>query len=489
MTLGAAPSAWLLLVQPLQSLWFDPQGQPSPEAPPARHTVRVVADLIEETHVTIAVPALMGSERQGLIQVQLNSQLPDMPLRTTWQTAASQPLLPKAFALQAMGVASPALQSALDAELEVQRPLQGVWSLSYLMAHWVQRRKGLSTAGWLFLCLSVPYGLRMVLLDNGVPVFSRLLLDTDPAQQATEVGLTLKYLADNRVLARFAQVGLVLLQPAAGLAEALEAQGHTVVLRHGGNTDGGVLAEVLALAGPRAPGQLASNTQRRYFLARQARQGLTWGGGLLVLGGLVAVAVQGQAVMARLNQTQQAQQLAIGMEAEAQRIQQAIVASGVDTSLMRVAIEVKERELSASIRPTEPLWLLGQLMQGQPQAELQRTELSLVANPCGGATAGGPAAPRPTSPSGTTQATAQEWSFEIRADERLSPRTRLALLEHIGQTVRTWPAWQVLVDPVQAESGAVIASAPDGTGAASAWRWCLAPAAPPQGETAPGGGT
>ena len=90
MTLGAAPSAWLLLVQPLQSLWFDPQGLPSPEAPPARRTVRVVADLIEETHVTIGVPALMGSDRQGLIQVQLNSQLPDMPLRTTWQTAADR---------------------------------------------------------------------------------------------------------------------------------------------------------------------------------------------------------------------------------------------------------------------------------------------------------------------------------------------------------------------------------------------------------------
>lgn len=127
-------------------------------------------------------------------------------------------------------------------------------------------------------------------------------------------------------------------------------------------------------------------------------------------------------------------------------------------------------------------------MQGQPQAELQRTELSLVANPCGGTTAGGPAPPRPT-PTGMTPATAQEWSFEMRAGEALSPRARQALLDQLGHTVRNWPAWQVLVDPVQAESGAVIASTPGGAGAASAWRWCLVPATPSQDAAALGSGT
>jgi hypothetical protein len=364
------------------------------------------------------------------------------------------------------------------------------------MAHWVQRRKNLSAAGWLFMCLSLPYGVRMVLLDDGVPVFSRLLLDTDPRQQATEVGLTLKYLVDNRVLARFVQVGLVLLQPGLGLAEALEAQGQTVALRDNGTAPGSVLAEVLALAGPQAPGQLASDMQRRYFLAQQAQRGLKWGAGLLMVGGLIALFVQAQDVMARLSQTQQAQQLATGMDAEAQRIQQAIVASGVDTSLMRVAIEVKERELQAGVQPTEPLWHLGQLMQNQPQAELQRTELALVASPCGGATAGAPGGPapvpapsRPPAPPGVPEITTLEWSFEIRAGEGLSPRTRQNLLDRLGQGVRAWPAWQVLIDPVQAESGAVIASTPGGAGAASTWRWCLTPVAPPEGVPAVGSGT
>ena len=67
--------------------------------------LRVVADLIEETHVRIEVPGIMGADRSSFIQVQLQALLPDVPLRATWEGAAQQPLLPKPFALHAVGVA------------------------------------------------------------------------------------------------------------------------------------------------------------------------------------------------------------------------------------------------------------------------------------------------------------------------------------------------------------------------------------------------
>ena len=49
----ATPAAGVLLVQPLQALWLDATGQTQPVPPPADQPVRVVADLIEETHVVI----------------------------------------------------------------------------------------------------------------------------------------------------------------------------------------------------------------------------------------------------------------------------------------------------------------------------------------------------------------------------------------------------------------------------------------------------
>ena len=73
----ATPAAGVLLVQPLQALWLDATGQTQLVPPPADQPVRVVADLIEETHVAVEVPPLMGSDRSGFIQVQLQNLLPE----------------------------------------------------------------------------------------------------------------------------------------------------------------------------------------------------------------------------------------------------------------------------------------------------------------------------------------------------------------------------------------------------------------------------
>lgn len=478
---SSAPAAGWLLVQPLQSQWLDAAGQPLPAPPAADQPVRVVADLIEETHVLIEVPALMGSDRSGFIQVQMQTLLPDVPLRATWQTSASQPLLSKAFSLHAVGVASQTLQDALEQEVERQRPVQGVWPLSYLMAHWASRQKALPTQGWQLLCLALSHGLRMVLLSSGVPVFSRLLLDLDPAQQAIEVALTLKYLADNRVIDRAAVPGVVLMQPDAVLAQALQTQGVQVSPPIAPRSAHGALADVLALAGDKTPGQLAPPDVRRYFLARQARQALTVVGVVVALGGLWMVVAQAMAVLTQMEQTDQWQQQASEMTHTAQTIQQGIAASGVNTSLMRLAIEVKQRELQAGVDLPASLYLLGQLMQSQPQAELVRTELSLVPSVCGGAqpvgAAGAPPAPPPPQPTGQAGAEAAqvEWQFEIRPATSLSPRVRQQLLDDLGKTVRGWSAWQVRMDPVQAASGAVIASSQTGAAPGGEWRWCLSP--------------
>jgi hypothetical protein len=149
---------------------------------------------------------------------------------------------------------------------------------------------------------------------------------------------------------------------------------------------------------------------------------------------------------------------------------------------MRLAIEVKQRELQAGIDQPAALMRLGQLMQAQPQAELLRSELSLVPSACGGAQSASGAAPfQPPPADGQAGAeTAQvEWQFEIRPAIGLSPRTRQQVLDALGKAVRDWHDWQVRQDPVQSASGAVIASNQAGGGPGAEWRWCLSPAPPP----------
>lgn len=488
---SATPAAGVLLVQPLQALWLDAAGQAQPVPPPADQPVRVVADLIEETHVAVEVPPLMGSDRSGFIQVQLQNLLPEVPLQAMWQTQASHPWLPKAFQINAVGVASQALQTALDEAVAQQRPVQGVWPLSYLMAQWAGKQAALKSAAWLLLCLALPHGLRMVLLKQGVPVFSRLLLDLDPQQQALEISLTLKYLADNRVLDRTVQPGVVPMQPDTVLAQALKAYGVVVLPPVASTSAHGVLADVLALATGNTPGQLAPSPLRRYFLLRQANQGLKLAGAVLAVGGAWIIFGQVQTVMTQMDQTSQWQQQARQIAQAAQTIQQSIAASGVDTSLMRLAIEVKQRELQAGIDLPAALLQLSQLMQAQPQAELVRTELALVSSVCGGApplAVGGAvpvppvAPPLPAGQVGGGGGAQMEWQFEIRPALGLSPRARQQVLDALGTVVRTWPGWRLHSDPVQSASGAVIASNQASSGPGAEWRWCLSPTPKPAGQ-------
>lgn len=483
----ASARSGLLLVQPLQAQWHDAAGLPLAQPPAAHVPVRVVADLIEETHVRIEVPALMGSDRAGFIQVQFQTLLPDVPLRATWQPASRQPLLPKAFALNAVGVSSQPLRALLDAQSQQQRPLEGVWTLSYLMARWAGLQHGLPASGWLFLCLALPYGMRMVLLHDHVPVFSRLLLDLDPQQQVQEVGQTLKYLVDTRVLDRAASPGVVLMQPDPGFAEALQAQGLNLLppvpVRH----PRGVLAEVLALAHGRTPGQLAPTELRRHFLAGKARQALHLAGAALALVAVAGLYQQAHGVLDSMQQARHAQQQAVALNQTAQALRQGIASSGMDIALLRLAMQVRESELQPGIALPEPLWRLGQLLQAQPQADLLRMEMALVPQACASAPADAGQQPAAQVESSKTWT---QWSFEIRPSPGLLPRARQALLDDLGRGVAGWKEWKVLADPARAESGAVIAGGQMGTAdSAGAWRWCLAPRAEQEGAVTEGAGS
>jgi hypothetical protein len=480
MTLRSTSRTHLLLVNPAQAQWLDGRGQALPAPPGAATGVRVVADLVEETHVRIEVPGLMGGDRQSYIQVQYQALLPDVALHASWEGASAQPLLPKPFALHAVGVSSSALMGQLDALVQAQHPIEGVWTLSYLLAHWAVRQAHLPRPGWLLLCLCLPYGMRMVLLHDRVPVFSRLLLETEPELQAREVALTLKYLADNRTIGRDTRPQVLPMDASPELGQSLQNQGLALLPAVAPRKAASLLAEVLAQAGQRAPGQLAAAGVRRHHLAQRARQGLRVATVVVLLAGLAGLALQGQALLGGAEQSRARVQQAASMEAQAQALRQDLAQRQINVPLLRLALDVKRLELQQGLDPVQPLWMLGQLLQAHPQAQLVRTEQALRAQACPGAQAAGSEAAAVVPGDAPLRA---EWQFEIRPEGGLLPRQRQALLEALGQSVAAWPQWRVKSDPVRLESATALAGGQNATtdAAASAWRWCLGPRAAADG--------
>ena len=484
MTARNSSSSSLVLVNPLQAQWFSDRGEAMP--PPQSHlsSVRVVADLVEENHVAIKVPGIVGRDRHSFIEGQYQALLPDVALRGAWEPASKHPVLPRPFGLHAVGVSSPTLTVQLDTLSKAAHPIVGVWTLSYLMAYWASRQAALASQSWLLLCLGLPYGMRMVLLHHGAPVFSRLLLADDPAMQAQEVGQTLKYLTDNRFIERDVRPAVLPLDLAPAAHEALQVQGLNMLTPAVPRLAGGMLADVLALAGPRAPGNLASLALRRDHLAHRTRQGLRLLIGVVLLAGVGGLLFQGKSLLDSMAQSRGQQQQVTQVTAESQAIRDDLAKRNINVPLLRLAMEVQQQELQSGVDPVEQLWRLGQLLKAHPHAKLIRTEQALREQACPNLQVKDGEDPAAVAPEISTLQT--EWQFDVRPSADLLPRQRQALLESLAKTVASWPQWQVKTNPEQQESASAmtggLGSAIDRSG--TDWHWCLVTKTPDATSTA-----
>jgi hypothetical protein len=473
MTARNSSSSSLVLVNPLQAQWFSDRGEAMPPSQSHLSSVRVIADLVEENHVAIKVPGIVGRDRHSFIEGQYQALLPDVALRGAWEPASKHPLLPRPFALHAVGVSSPTLTAKLDALSKAGHPIEGVWTLSYLMAHWAARQVALASQSWLLLCLGLPYGMRMVLLHHGAPVFSRLLLADDPAMQAQEVGQTLKYLTDNRIIERDVRPAVLPLDLAPVALESLQVQGLNMLTPAVPRLGGGMLADVLALAGSRAPGNLASLALRRDHLAQRTRQALRLLTGVVLLAGVAGLLLQAKSLLDDVAQSRVQQQQVTQVTAEAQAIRDDLAQRNINVPLLRLAMEVQQQELQSGVDPVEQLWQLGQLLKDHPHAQLIRTEQALREQACPNLQVQDGGDPTAEAPETSTLQT--EWQFDVRPSADLLPRQRQALLESLAKTVASWPQWQVKTNPEQQESASALTG---GLGsaidrAAADWRWCL----------------
>ncbi len=463
----------VLLVQPLDTQWMDPQGSPLPAPPQTDRPAHVVVDLMEETHVQVDVPSMMLSDRKGFVDFNLQSKLPDVQARTIWPTGSLASPLPKAFTLNAVGVASDRLKNLLDQMAVDGRPLVGAWTLSYLMAHWASKRKELPRQGAVFLCLSLSYGMRVVLLQDQVPVFSRLLLAADADALGEDLLQTMQYLVDSRILSRDVPPSFVLLDAAQGLPTALFSRG-LVVLPVSEQFNRGVLRQVLALAKAGSPGQVATVFQRRVRLAAQLRQVVLVLSALAGIGLAMTAYGEVQRVFDKALQASQWNDQTTSLNLRAQQVRKKIADSGADVSLMRLTSEVQRTELSDPIRPDALFWQLGQLLQAHPNVILAEVAFAASATPCATASLSVPVQAKRggVAPAGTTLTKSQtEWRFQLNAVRTLSPRSRQEELINVGRAVAEWSDWEVASDPVRPAGTVAISS--QQAGDANVWSWCL----------------
>lgn len=468
-------SAGLALINPLRTQWYSRRGDPvDPPATPL-DSVRVIVDLVEEAHVCIKVPGIVGRDRKSFIDGQLQALLPDVPLKGTWMATSRHPLLPKPFSLHAMGVASPALTQQLEEMCLATHPIDGVWSLSYLMAKWAAGQDLLSGVDWALLCLSMPHGMRLVLLHKATPVFTRLLLITDATALAQEVSQTLKYLVDNRIMERDVRALIVPMDAAAEFVQDLQRAGLTLRPPVVSQRPGGMLVEVMMLAGPAAPGNLADLRLRRYHLANRAR---TWVRALtagILVAGVAGLLLHARSLLDAKAQADQQRLQAVELAQAAQAIRDDMAGSQINIPLLRLVQAVQTQHLGQAVDPVEQLWLLAGMMNGHPKAHLLRTEQSLSDSPCPDLGA------NPQEQALTPQAAALTlaWQFDVRPDASLTPRERRALLGSLVKVVQGWTGWVVRTSPERQENDLPLAG---GQGAAQGvdqaatdWRWCLVP--------------
>lgn len=463
----------VLFLQPLDSQWLDTRGNALPEPPAVGLSAHVVVDLMEETHVQVDVPSMMLNDRRGFVDFHLQSKLPDVLTRTTWPTGSLSSPLPKAFTLNAVGVASERLQTLLDQMAVDGRPLVGAWTLSYLMAHWANRRKEVPRRGAVFLCLTMKHGMRVVLLKDQVPVFSRLLMATDADALGEDLVQTLRYLVDSRVIDRDVTPSFVLLDATPGLYNALSTRALTV-LPASERFGEGVLGQVLSLAKGAAPGQIATVFQRRLRLATQLKRIIVLLSALTGVGLAMTAYGEVQRILDQLIQANQWTAQSTALTHRVQQVRQKISESGADVALMRLTSEVRRTELPDPVQPDALLWQLGQLLQAHPKVNLANVAFSVSAAPCLGIPASaamqtprGAVTPGPTS----MVKNQIEWKFQLNPINDLSPRARQELLGAVSRSVSNWSDWQVVNDPVR-PAGTVALSSKQ-AGDANAWSWCL----------------
>jgi hypothetical protein len=180
-----------------QSWIVTPGGLVAGEAPDGASVVAVV-DYADETQLPVTVPFVRGGDGRRLRRRRLEREFPGVELRTVVPVQERARDGESDIVLLAVG-AGDALNDKL-LTLGQRQALQVVTTPALLAAAWVRAAK--LSARRLLIVMPTPAGLRLVFLDRGQPLLTRLTSPIDHGDAPLELARTIQYLQNTQRIDR-----------------------------------------------------------------------------------------------------------------------------------------------------------------------------------------------------------------------------------------------------------------------------------------------
>lgn len=457
----------LLLITPKGQTWL-----PEPPAHP-RQPVVIVIDVLEESWRTLRTPTLSLHDRQAFLQTQVALEIAGNAL---WaMQVSSQVPWPRSVTATVCVVANPQVQQVLQSLLEQQQPIMGVWTLTVPLLR-LMRRIIPRDGGYHIGIYQARHASRVVVVQGQQPLYTRLIPADAQGSLVDELAATVRFLQDHGTVPRTQPLQYHLLGchdaglSAAGCAPP-QWQVHPEAVTQ--------LEDLLARVGPGLPWQLATAEQRRYHLARLARQGGHAAMGLASLALLGGLGLQWQA-LAQV----QLQKAALRSEVNAQQsalqaLQQELAATQVDVALLRQALQLPhlrpdaaegDVDLVRAIASTQR-WLADLPLEVEvKQWQWQRRA---ACTPAAQRLAEGAApAPGGSALSDRPQADSLQIDIDLARVARSAERERW--FEHLERRLQADPGWAVIESPMVARGArALRAGATQDQQREDGGTWCL----------------
>ena len=168
-------------------------------APTQGSTAVVVLDIADESHVVDSMPLMRaGHDATLLSRRRLAREFPGatlatlLPVRKRRREGLADVVL--------IAADTGAKHAARIEQLAGQHCLRGVYTPALLVAEWL-RRAG-QKERQVLVVLPTPAGLRLVFVDQGRPLLSRLMPLADGDAVAVEIGRTVQYLRNTQRVSR-----------------------------------------------------------------------------------------------------------------------------------------------------------------------------------------------------------------------------------------------------------------------------------------------
>jgi hypothetical protein len=180
-----------------QSWRVAPGGLVAGETPDGA-TVVVVVDYADETQLLVSVPCVRGGDGRRLRRRRLEREFPGVALRTVVPVQDRARDGESDIVLLAVG-AGDALNEAL-LTLGQRQALQAVTTPALLAAAWVRAAK--LSKRRLLIAMPTPAGLRLVFVDRGQPLLTRLTSPIESGETPVELARTIQYLQNTQRIER-----------------------------------------------------------------------------------------------------------------------------------------------------------------------------------------------------------------------------------------------------------------------------------------------